>query len=419
MSPPPLVMSSNYLAIVRGLRELHQHRIAGREDSPEADAIRDATDTAWERLTEVEKKRLSGLSEDLFSVSDAERLTVREMNPQAQSRLAEVIQARERGEWDRVFEILRRWSAYLDPSLLNYLRGSTWLAAGDPATASLFVRHASTLQPDNGNYLASFLTSLSRFAPVDARRRAETILDNPNDHPPVLIVYAASIVMESAHFLAEAEASQLFERLIPILESTLNRLGEGDDGGVDVSSYTMTCSLLGFCHEHLGQSQAALGSYSRGLTASPSNHELLVARGSLLYGESPHAVRDLELAITHSPDDIWSYFFLAHHNLVSGLFEKCRSLSERALELDGPDAMKSDLAEWLAISQSELGFPVEIVRESFEVSIRLDPSNERARRNLAAFEAATKPIPVDVYETRNKSAIRASGLSGRPLRPAA
>ena len=67
--------SSNYLAIVRGLRELHQLRPAGREDSAEADAVRDATDTAWEGLTKVEKKRLSGLSEDLYSVSDPERPT--------------------------------------------------------------------------------------------------------------------------------------------------------------------------------------------------------------------------------------------------------------------------------------------------------------------------------------------------------
>jgi hypothetical protein len=73
-------MSSNYLAMVRGLRELHQLRTSGREDSPEADAVRDATDTVWEGLTEEEKKRLSELSEDLYSISDSQRSTVCQPN---------------------------------------------------------------------------------------------------------------------------------------------------------------------------------------------------------------------------------------------------------------------------------------------------------------------------------------------------
>ncbi len=199
MGPQPLTMSSNYLAIVRGLRELHRLRAAGREDSPEADAVRDATDTAWEGLTKEEKKRLSGLSEDLYSVSDRQRPTVREMNPQAQSRLVDAVQAQQRGEWDRVLEILRRWTDYIDPALLSYLRGSTWLDVGDPETASLFLEHASILQPDNGQYLARFLASLSLSAPIQARRRAEAIVDNAEKHPAVLVVYAASLMMESAH----------------------------------------------------------------------------------------------------------------------------------------------------------------------------------------------------------------------------
>jgi tetratricopeptide (TPR) repeat protein len=215
------------------------------------------------------------------------------------------------------------------------------------------------------------------------------------------------------------EASQLFQRLIPILESTLNKIAEGDEGGVDGSTYSMTCALLGCCHEHLGQNQAALRYYSQGLTAAPSDEGLLMARGILLYGESPRAVSDLELAIKYGSTDVWPYLFLAHHNLLNRQFEKCRSLCQRALELNAPDAVKSELAEWLAIAQSELGFPGEIVRESFDTAIRLDPTNERARRNLAAFEAATQPIPADVYETRSKSAIRTSALSERRLRPAA
>ena len=64
MPAQPLAMSPNYLAVVRGIRELHNLTAAGQEDSPAADAVRDATDRPWEALTEVERKRASNLSED-------------------------------------------------------------------------------------------------------------------------------------------------------------------------------------------------------------------------------------------------------------------------------------------------------------------------------------------------------------------
>jgi tetratricopeptide (TPR) repeat protein len=419
MAPQQLTMSAGFLATVRGLRELHQLTAAGRLDSPEADAVRDATDAPWEALTETEKKRVGGLSEDLYSITEPARTAVKELNPQAQARLVDIYQARQRGEWDRVFELLRRWKAYLDPSLLSYLRGSTWLEAGDPATAAIFYEHASELQPDNGNYLAFYLNTLHTVAPSEATRRAEEILQSPDNYPPVVVATAANVVFDPAKELPEAESALLFRRLIPILGSTLHKIEKGDEAGVDGSTFSMTCALLGFCHEFLGENQAALGYYSKGLTANPTNDALLVARGILLYGESPRAIDDFRLAIKHGSPVDWPFFFLAHHYVVTGQFEQGRLICERGLEIRGSDAVKSELAEWLAISQSELGFPIDIVRGSFDASIRYDPSNERARRNFAAFEAATRPTPVGVYETRTSVAVRASGLSERRLRRAA
>lgn len=206
---------------------------------------------------------------------------------------------------------------------------------------------------------------------------------------------------------------------MPILQAALEKLERGDEGGVDRSTSLRACALLGFYHEAQGESQLALRSYSRGLAADPSNVELLVARGILLYGESPRAIADLELAIQYGSTMIWPYYFLSHHSLLGGQFERCRTLAERALEMDGSDATKSELAEWLAIAQSERGYPAEVVRDSFDRAIRFDATNERARRNLAAFEEAVRPVPAGAYETRDRSAIRISGLSERRIRPAA
>jgi hypothetical protein len=77
--------------------------------------------------------------------------------------------------------------------------------------------------------------------------------------------------------------------------------------------------------------------------------------------------------------------------------------------MNGSGALMSEVSEWLAIAQAGLGFPFEMVRAAFENAIRFDPSNDRARRNLAAFEAAnTKEM-----EIRSVSAVRTSGLAER------
>jgi hypothetical protein len=149
MTPQPLTLNPNYLAMVRGVRELHLLMAQGKDDSPEADSIRDATDAPWESLSEVERRRVRNLSEDLYSL-DEPAVPLQPSNPQAQSKLGDVLEARKHGDRDRALDVLRRWGSYFDPALMSYLRGTVWLEAGDPATAALFFGHASKLQPENG-----------------------------------------------------------------------------------------------------------------------------------------------------------------------------------------------------------------------------------------------------------------------------
>jgi hypothetical protein len=60
-------MNPNYRACLHGLRALHLLAIEGRDESPEADAIRDATDAPWVALSEAEREQLRQFSEDLDS----------------------------------------------------------------------------------------------------------------------------------------------------------------------------------------------------------------------------------------------------------------------------------------------------------------------------------------------------------------
>jgi tetratricopeptide (TPR) repeat protein len=418
MVPKPLTMNPSYLAMVRGTRELHQLLAAGKDDSPEADAIRDATDGPWQALSEVERNRIRNLSEDLYSLVEPPP-DAQPIPPQAQAKLNEAFEAKQRGEWDRALDLLRRWRAYIDPALVSYLRGAIWLEAGDPATAALFYEHASNQERDNENYLSMFLYTLNIVDPAAASKRADEILQEYANYSPVVVSRAADIKFMSARTTSETEAHRMFEFLEPILKSTLARFDQQDLSTINRSSYVMTLALLGFGYEFLGKWQAALEFYSRGLQLAPYNDALLVARGILLYGSSPRALTDLDMAIRVGSPLVWPYVFLAHHYLLNGRVEECRKFCERALSMNSSAMVKSEVSEWMAITQAELGFPAEMVRASFDNAIRLDPTNERAKRNLAAFEAANKPTAVKNWETRSVGAVRTSGLAERRFASAA
>src|ERR1700687_421246 len=101
MARQPLIMSPNFSAFVRGIRALHRLAISGKDESPEADTARDAMDVPGEALSDIERKRATGLSEDLYSISDPPHGRQQEMNAQAQDKLNNAYEARQRGEWDR------------------------------------------------------------------------------------------------------------------------------------------------------------------------------------------------------------------------------------------------------------------------------------------------------------------------------
>lgn len=53
----------NFLAVSRGVCELNWLAEQGKDDSPEADAVRDATDAPWQALSEDERERIREFSE--------------------------------------------------------------------------------------------------------------------------------------------------------------------------------------------------------------------------------------------------------------------------------------------------------------------------------------------------------------------
>ncbi|MDZ4685663.1 MAG: hypothetical protein SH850_11410 [Planctomycetaceae bacterium] len=417
MAPHPTFGSSSFKLVAKGLVELHRLIKEEKDDSSEADSVRDALDAPLKVLSRIEKERAQWLSDDLYSVSEpSATATQKDMNSQAQQQLHEAFEARQSREWDRALTLVRRWKEYISPALLSYIRGAIWLEAGYSEVASVFYEHAAESDPENVNYRAIYMHALAVSNPDAARKLANAILEDDEKNAPVVVARAADIRFNETKTASDAASAQLYRELIPILAKNMTRIEEDEGTASRASAYAMTVALLGFCHEFLGNTGAAVNCYSRGLHTNPDNDGLLVARGILLYGASPHAISDLERAAGLGSPVVWPYLYLAHHYLISGQFERCRMMCETGLRMPGSDAAKSQIEEWRAIAQAELGFPPQAVRVAFEAAVRLDPSNELAKRNQTAFEASLKAATMrqhTLWEQKSVTAVRQFGLAER------
>lgn len=409
--------SPSFRLVAKGLVVLHQLIKDGKDDSPDAESVRDALDAPLRALNAIEKERAQWLSEDLYAVSEpAVGTTLKEMNLQSQEQLNEALEARQSREWDRALALLRRWREYISPALLSYLRGSIWLEAGNLDIAAAFYEHAAASDPENANYRAIYMHALAKSDPDAAGKLAREVLADDEKYAPVVVARAADILFNETKSTSDAESTRLYRNLIQILERNTTRIQNDETTASRLSAYVMTVGLLGFCHEFLGNTGAAVQNYSRGLQVDPNNVGLLVARGILLYGTSPRAITDFEQAVERGTPVVWPYLFLAHHCLITKQFEQCRIMCEMGLRMRGSDTAKSQLEEWRAIAQAELGFPPEFVRAAFDAAIRLDPSSDLAKRNQAAFEAsltAHHAARSAMWAEKPVAAVRQFGLAER------
>lgn len=411
MAARPLTLSPSYLATVRGTHALHRLIAEGKDDSPEADAIRDASDGPWEALSETERDRARWVAEDLYSIYEEPPAGL-QMTREAQSGLNAAYEAKQKGEWDKALALLREWRAYVDAALLSYLRGSIWYDAGDRATAALFFQHAYKLDPNNLSNAAMFLSSLSSADPGAALVEAEKILHDHRKVSPVIYVRAAEIKLMSARLLSDAEGNRIFAQLEPGLKDAMY-VAEHEPKKIDATTVVMALGLLAFGYEFQDRWQDAVDHYTTALQIDPDNDGLLVARGMILYGSHNQAIKDLERAVQLDSPLIWPYAMLAHHALNTHRYKECIRLCEQALMKKGSAAVKSEIQEWEAIAQAALEYSPGSIEQAFEQATRTDAANDRAKRNLKKVKGAPRKPPAGYFEVRTEAALRNSGIAER------
>lgn len=411
MTPRPLPQSPAYQKVVRGLLRLHRYTVEGKDRTEEYHETCAAMESFWGKLTPAENERLSGLSQDLYSVSDPSTGQPREpMSGEAQAGLSEAYEARERGDWDRSLDLLRQWSAVVPRPLLSYLRARIWEDAGDKAVAAIFFDHAWRLDPSNENMRAGYLNCLMWTDYAEASKIAEEISKEVDKHIPNLVIQAAEVLFAHTQFISDQDAVPIYRRLVGILTPLLTR-AKDEKGQEHPSQVSRILLLLATSHRWLGDTKEAFHYYSLAIALEPWNDALFVARGMIVYGMNPSAIDDFEEAIRLDSPLVWPYFYMAHSLLAQNRFEECRRMCERALDRPAPPRARSELCEFLGIALTHLQYPAPAIQRAFENALREDPSNDRARWNLQQFLAALEakpPKPVK-WDQPTENNVRSSG----------
>lgn len=370
---------------IDGLLRLHDLTAANEDETPQAEVVRSLLEESWASLSETERRQVTGLSKDLYSITDPVAVPLPE-NPQSRKRLNEATVSLTSGDWEGALDLLRRWSRYVQPAELAYRRGRLWQQARYYAVAAVFFQHASEIDPSNGNYAGVYLHMLEKSDPAAASKKANEILASHLAYPPQMVVVAASIRLAESVEVPAADRRSILLNLSGVLESAQERL-EGSNA--TSSARATAAAIAGLCEELLGNTEAAIGHYNRGLDIDPTNARVLAARGIAQYGDQPHqAVKDFESALRFGATTVWPLFFLAHFYLVNGRFQECLKMCELGIERHASDAVKAALYEWLGICREELHYGIDDVRHAFEIAAHLAPDDKRIGRNLSAFEAS-------------------------------
>jgi hypothetical protein len=80
--PQPFPSSPSYQAVIRALLRMHRFTLERQDESEEAESLRESMSGPWEGLSTVERERVTGLSRDLYEISDHPSQAPEPMNPQ-------------------------------------------------------------------------------------------------------------------------------------------------------------------------------------------------------------------------------------------------------------------------------------------------------------------------------------------------
>lgn len=141
--------NAHFRAYARLLHQLHQLIRAGADETAEGEVLRERMDEPANFLDPEEVECLRGISADFYTLSEPP-WQVQPSPPAMREELQAAIDAREKGDFVRALDLLRKHQRYRDTADVSALRGSIWSQAGENEIAADFFRRAKELNQQNG-----------------------------------------------------------------------------------------------------------------------------------------------------------------------------------------------------------------------------------------------------------------------------
>jgi tetratricopeptide (TPR) repeat protein len=388
MSAAAVTTENAFHTCAQLLRQLHELIAAGVDDHEEAEALRARMDPLWYAMSEQERERLGGLSEDLYILAEGGAKQV-DMSPQEDAHwsaeTAEALEGLVSGrDVDAALRCLRRPAPRSRPRyMIPFLQARCWERLGEDELALVFMTEAARLDARQAVCVMLILERLGRHA--EAAEWARRIIDDPKASAEELYQAAATLLRPTQQ-QRPADARPVLESLVPVLERALRVFLTTPVARreiQDADRYIIT--MLAFFQERLGNLQIALRLYNDGLRRYPGDAALLTFRGlALLDVDVVKALDDFARAVQAGSQVKWPHYFLAWASLRAGKYLEAWQQCLRALELPGgSDRETAQLHEWLGIALTESGQAGGWVLSNFDRALALDPDNPRIRHNRA------------------------------------
>ena len=238
--------SPNFDQVARGLVALHRLIREGKDESAEAESLRDALDIPLKALDEAEKQSAQWLSEDLYSISDPPAHSdLPEMQAEAHQALFEANQALLNHDWSKALSLLRDRQDNFSLARISYLRGLIWLESGCAVVAAEFFQNASRLDPTNASCLVMYLHALAESDPISAAELAEDLLAGSEGHDPLVVARAAEIRLQATRNARDTVKNRIYPDLIPILVRNKSRIEAAEPLATNSPAYAMTIGMIG------------------------------------------------------------------------------------------------------------------------------------------------------------------------------